>query len=453
MKNDFLGLTLRKISVVQSRMIGAVFFSFVQRCLLLVCTAQSHAQVLPEFDTNMHLGVATCASSVCHGNISKVANENVWLNEFRIWTRDDYHSRAYQVLKTEESKNIAKKLGLASATGARVCLDCHADNIVRENRGPKFQINDGVGCEACHGGAQLWIDSHSVKGTSHAENIEKGMYPTENGVARAKLCLSCHYGTKDKLTTHRIMGAGHPRLSFELELFTADQPAHYEIDKDYLERKGDFSGFTIWVVGQLENAKASLALIEEYLFNNASLIPELYFYDCHACHHPMSNLRWQPTTAKTGMPPGAIRLNDANFLMLLELTQVLAPQKRTGLQRALIRLHKASMASKDSLKKALANLSNILNIIEPLLTKESYTEQQSKLVRARLLRQSAAGEYRDFAAAEQAFMAIQSISISLRQDAGLEKQLDLLFETVKEPDRFSPSRFISAAKKVRNAFN
>ena len=69
------------------------------------------------------------------------------------------------------------------------------------------------------------------------------MYPTDQPVARAQLCLSCHFGTEqNKFVTHRIMGAGHPRMSFELDTFTAIQPAHYIADKDYAERKGAPNG-------------------------------------------------------------------------------------------------------------------------------------------------------------------------------------------------------------------
>ena len=46
------------------------------------------------------------------------------------------------------------------------------------------------------------------------------------------------------------MGAGHPRLDFELDTFTATQPAHYEIDKDYYERKIVSNGMQTWAIGQ-----------------------------------------------------------------------------------------------------------------------------------------------------------------------------------------------------------
>ena len=39
-----------------------------------------------------HLGVATCSSSVCHGNIKSTGSYNVQLNEYVTWSHDDAHS-------------------------------------------------------------------------------------------------------------------------------------------------------------------------------------------------------------------------------------------------------------------------------------------------------------------------------------------------------------------------
>ncbi len=411
------------------------------------------AVALPQYDADKHLGVASCASSVCHGKSKPVDDENVMLNEYRTWTTEDRHARAYQTLLSDDSKRIARNLGLKAAHTAKICLDCHADNVSKDRRGPKFQITDGVGCEACHGGSEQWIESHTEDGVTHQQNLAKNMFPTEDGVERARLCLSCHYGTKDKLTTHKIMGAGHPRLSFELETFTANQPAHYLIDADYLERKGEFRGFKMWVVGQLETAKSSLELMQAYLISEDQLVPELYFYDCHACHHPMSDVRWAPTSTKSGVPPGVIRLYDANFLMLLELTREVLPAQSEALKSNIINLHRASVKNKSDLKKAVSEISQVIQSLDKTLTAKTYSEQQTKAVRSRLLKQAAAGEYRDFSAAEQAFLAIESITIALQQDSALENQLNSLYDTLSDEDRFKPRQFQSVASKVKGAFN
>ena len=169
-------------------------------CLLVALVAGAGTVCADEtiVTKNKHLGPASCASSVCHGKLDRQDDLNVWLNEYRIWTRADKHSQAYRTLESDDSRRIAENLGLASATTAQICLDCHADNVAMEKRGPKFQLSDGVGCEACHGGGEEWIKSHAAEGATHADNLRRGMYPTEEPVARAELCLSCHMGTADK---------------------------------------------------------------------------------------------------------------------------------------------------------------------------------------------------------------------------------------------------------------
>ena len=174
------------------------------------------------------------------GRTAPLKDSRVQQNEFIIWHREDKHAKAYTVLFNDASKRMARNLGIKAAHTDKLCLDCHADNIPAEHRGKRFQIDDGVGCETCHGGGERYLGPH-VSGTrTHAENVKLGLYPAEEPEARATLCLSCHLGTKDKLATHRIMGAGHPRISFELDTFTHIQPMHFKLDKDY--RSGKATG-------------------------------------------------------------------------------------------------------------------------------------------------------------------------------------------------------------------
>src|SRR4029077_5302020 len=116
----------------------------------------------------VHLGVASCAGNNCHGAVEPFKTSRVAQNEYLIWAQKDKHSRAFAVLREDRSRRIAKNLGLADAEHAGMCLDCHADKIPVARRGPQFQLADGVGCEACHGGAKDWLGIH-VSGASHAD--------------------------------------------------------------------------------------------------------------------------------------------------------------------------------------------------------------------------------------------------------------------------------------------
>src|ERR1043165_8412954 len=199
-----------------------------------------------------HLGVVNCASSLCHGSISPWKDSNILQNEYVTWSRVDKHStKAYQVLLTERSQKIAKNLGLKEpAHQAKICLDCHAENPPLALRGERFRVVEGIGCESCHGPAEHWIDTHVQSGATHADNVAHGLYPTNEPLAQARLCLSCHFGNKDKFVTHRMMGAGHPRMSFELDTFSATEPAHFVIDADWQKRKGTWDSARVWAIGQ-----------------------------------------------------------------------------------------------------------------------------------------------------------------------------------------------------------
>ena len=132
-------------------------------CLLLVLTvAAGQAAPLPIADNEIHMGVATCAGSTCHGAVDPLPGIGILQNEYITWQRHDKHAKAYQVLLSERSKRIAKNLGLAAAEKAAMCLDCHADNTAQRHR--TFQISDGVTCEACHGGAGRWIEPSVRRG-------------------------------------------------------------------------------------------------------------------------------------------------------------------------------------------------------------------------------------------------------------------------------------------------
>ncbi|MBL8773508.1 MAG: hypothetical protein JNK30_19140, partial [Phenylobacterium sp.] len=144
---------------------------------------------------------------------------NVRQNELITWQSPSSaagaHSRAWRVLTESRGQAIARKMGLGPAQNAKECLGCHADPAPA--RGAKFQISDGVGCEACHGASSGWLASHrSVEGT-HANNVANGLRPLENPKVRAGVCLDCHFGSsrQGQFVDHRMMAAGHPRVAFE----------------------------------------------------------------------------------------------------------------------------------------------------------------------------------------------------------------------------------------------
>lgn len=424
-----------------SKIKGAVAWALAT--VLTCCFSSSlFARALPEQASLKHLGVGSCSSSQCHGSIKQYKDSNIARNEYRIWEREDAHSSAYDVLKNSDSKLIAKKLKLSEpAHQAKICLDCHADHVPQERRGKKFQISDGIGCEACHGGGELWIESHTEDNATHEDNLAKGMYPTENPQDRAKLCLSCHYGTSDKFATHDIMAAGHPRLSFELDTFTITQE-HYQIDDDYRQRKKTVNSVKTWAIGQIQAGIESANVLAEYLKKDTGVFPELSMFDCHACHHPMDDKRWRSRTTTALLPVGAIRISEAYVAMLLPISKIVAPAENQKLIEIVQQLQRATLHTKEQLITHANELSKHLSTVMNAVNEFEFGDTAIGGIRTELLTEGIKGELRDYVAAEQATMALDLLSFALGQDELLAQDIDALYEALQNDANFNPALFI-----------
>lgn len=413
--------------------------------LLLLMVSVSAAAQIPEIDGYEHMGVATCATSQCHGSAAPRDGSNVLQNEYVTWTQDDPHSRAFDTLSSELSRAIARRLGLRSPSTADICLDCHADNVPQARRGEKFQLSDGVGCEACHGGAENWLASHDdAPGVGHADNIAAGLYPTEDPASRATLCLSCHLGTKDKFATHRIMAAGHPRLAFELDTFTelwrsAGRQPHYRVDADYTERKGEVSHVDTWATGVLAESRQRLALIRDPAFAGDDLFPELGLYDCHACHRSMQSVEWRRLPRHGDAGPGAPFLSDGSFVMALALSRAIDPGEADGIEAAIAELHTAASSSPERLRDAAAGLDLRLSRLQSRVDRAALENQARRILRE-ILATGAEGNFLDYGSAEQAFMAVQMLVFEIG-DSRLQDGLDALGDALENDERYRPGSF------------
>jgi hypothetical protein len=404
-----------------------------------------------------HLGPATCASSTCHGANQRASGARILLNEYSVWQQTDPHAKSYATLAGKESRAIAAKLGLGDPTTAPACLTCHVDYPPADKRGEKFLLSDGVGCEACHGGAEQWISSHVDQSRPRSATLAEGLYPTENPVARAKLCLSCHMGTPDRMITHEIMGAGHPRLSFELDTFTWLNP-HYEIDADYIERKGEFNGARDWAIGQGVAASNLLEILLDEKRGWHGIFPELVLFDCHACHRPMSGNQWGPRPG-TGLGPGVVRINDANLVMYRHVLAVVDRAAADDLGQATRALHQATLASRERTFAAARALRGKIEASLERVAAHGFGPETLGQVLDSMLRDAERGEFRDFAAAEQAALAAQSVVVAFEsarqlgeEEAGpLRSAVDRLYSTVEKEDAYRMASFTDALRGLRAA--
>lgn len=421
----------------------------------------------PAVAQDVHLGVKSCGSSGCHGQVSAFGSK-VLLNEYLTWQKYDKHSQSYSVLKGKRAQRIAANLGIDAAHESDTCLNCHTTNIPEAQRGPQFNIADGVSCEACHGaGSGPWMGLH-IGGADHASNVKNGLVPLEDPATRAAVCLDCHLGDQDQFATHRIMGAGHPRISFELDSFTAFQPAHYVSDDDYSERKAVVDGVKTWAVGQALMVERRMDLLIDSKFAKTGLFPELAFFDCHACHQPMSSSQpdssgsfataWKSRPG-TGLGPGVAKLNDANMLML-EVALGMADAGMAKDMAANIRaLHKAVHTSRQATVAAAEKVRTAAKSAVSTLSAMTVDQAAMQAALQKLIDRSQGGYFADYTSAEQATMALGAM-IEAMGAAGFmdtaaydaaNAKMEAVYGAVGNDERYVRSSFVSAVKGLASA--
>lgn len=405
-------------------------------------------------DDALHLGAATCASSLCHGSVQTYADSPIARNEYVIWQSDRYrnmHAKAFHKLQTEAAQLIARKLGLGDASEAAECLVCHADHVPAALQGERYQLSDGVTCESCHGPAGEYIDAHVESGQSREALIEHGLYPTWDTEARGRLCLSCHLGGDGRFINHQIMGAGHPRLSFELDTFTFLQP-HHVVDDDYVARKGETDFVRDWAIGQGLAALhyVDWLLDEEHGWRGIFVEPALL--DCYSCHQRLDEGRWAARN-NTGLGPGEMRLNDSNLVMLGMILVATDTIRANRIRNLTGELHQATTRGMEQTREAAQALQAELNEVIAGLKTHRFNRDDLHEILAELGRQSASGAFVDYVAGEQVAMAIVNLVLAFERNGALKKDqvsddLDRLFGVVEDEYDYSDKQLTSAIQNL-----
>jgi len=402
-----------------------------------------------------YVGVATCGGTTCHGR-SQGDGPHVRQDEIMLWqdpaTPAGAHSRAYAVLREPRARAIAERLGLGEATGAPACLGCHATPV--GPRGVRFQTTDGVGCESCHGPASGWLTSHYAVGGTHAANVRNGLVPLDNAQARADRCLNCHFGAsaENQFVTHRIMAAGHPRISFELDLFTTLQQ-HYTVDDDYRQRgKNLASGTQVWATGQAMALERSLSLFVSQR-GTEGIFPEFYFFDCHSCHRQISDdPRFRPgAVANPGrpIPSGMPPYNDENMIMLSAAARVVAPGLAARFERDSRAFHAAMATDRPSAVAAAATLRQSARALADAFSGADFGAGATFRIIDTITTEAIRDRFTDYAGSVQAVMATDTLLSSLvnqgRVSAGqansIRADINGAYRAVHDPNQYDPGGF------------
>ncbi|MBI1403382.1 MAG: hypothetical protein GC147_09225 [Porphyrobacter sp.] len=413
-------------------------------------------------------GVATCAGSTCHGR-AEGNGAVVRQDEIATWqepsSQSGAHSRAFAVLGSRRGQQIAASLGLGNAQAAPACLGCHSTYAPPAQRGARFALSDGVGCESCHGPAGgTWLAEHYALPATHASNVAAGLTPLDDPRTRAGVCLDCHYGSAKpgQFVTHAMMAAGHPRVSFELDLFSALQQ-HHDVDADYVARKGSPDSLRLWAVGQAEAVRRATALYAQPKFQMQGAFPQFYFYDCHSCHRTIADGPERKLTFETNparpIPFGNPPFNDENIIMLSAVAGALAPGEAEAFRAAARDFHKAMGAGPAEARAAAQALGQRADRLSGALAARAYGNGDAFRVIATIAGEATAPRFTDYAGSVQAVMAIDTLLNALVREgrvtrgaaAGIRGDIARAYKAVEEPNAYRPGAFRAALKSAAGA--
>jgi hypothetical protein len=401
------------------------------------------------------LGVASCSGSTCHGR-QEADGKIVRQDELMRWqepsTPGGAHSRAFNILSNARSRAIAGRLGIGDASSSSTCLGCHSAPAA--SRGPRFQPADGVGCESCHGAASGWIAAHYSVGTSHQRNVSLGMTPLDDPRARAAVCLDCHFGSADEgqFVNHRIMAAGHPRIAFELDLFSTLQQ-HHDEDADYALRKGRTSNVRMWAVGQAMALERALSLYANPRLGQEGVFPEFYFFDCHTCHRRIQDgdeaVRTGVRNPGRPIPEGMPAFNDESMIMLSAAVRVAAPGMAAKFDADSRAFHAGLTQDRPTAIAAAAKLRASATALAATFAAASFGRDQTFAIIETIASEAISPRFTDYEGSVQAVMAVDTLLNAL-VNAGqvnggaagsIRADVNRAYAAVRDPNDYRPLEF------------
>ena len=200
---------LRKLSNLPGRIAG--ISAVAAAGMLLLVGAQASAA------EHKYVGVQDCAR--CH-------KKELIGDQYGVWKKAD-HSKAFETLKGDKAKKIAKEKGLSvPPSEADECVKCHATahGLQKAQLMKKpLKLEDGVQCESCHGPGSDYRKKKTMADEKKAKAAGL-MLPDE------KTCTTCH--NSDSPTWDAAKG-----FDFEAMKKKIAHPIPKDVKGHYLERE------------------------------------------------------------------------------------------------------------------------------------------------------------------------------------------------------------------------
>jgi hypothetical protein len=379
-------------------------------------------------------------------------------NEFYIWSQKDSHAKAYEVLTNPDSKRIAQNLRIEKPEASKRCLVCHAVEADQSRQGSLYDVTEGVTCEACHGAAEKWLGPHIRKDWDAKKRAENGMYNTKDLVKRVDKCLNCHLGVGHDIVDHELIGAGHPRLKFEIDNYSHAMPAHWQPPKDKADR--DWLGAKAWSVGQAVALHNQVQLLASSRKSRAALWPDFIHFDCFACHHDVVSELRDLTPEQKGLQrwrqkeyagkPGRLVWNAASYTVFRHVVQQVAPEQAKPLDQVVSAFHEGltGKRSAEGLDGTLTKLSDLTSQLVVKVSQHKFSQQNTWSLMRAISGDGRAIANAGFQSAEQAVLALASLYDASTEAGGagsdnkaIKDAIDGLYKDIKEGRAFNPIQF------------
>jgi len=149
-------------------------------------------------------------------------------NQQKIW-EDSKHSRAFNSLTSEKAKQFAQSKGLESPEKNPICLKCHTTKHYLDinETDAAYSLNEGVGCEACHGAGSRYSPANIMK--------EESLFIQNGGLkGNTETCIKCHSPVVKK-TDEKISSDICPFQLNDFDYKTYSDKIKHNISRDLMQ--------------------------------------------------------------------------------------------------------------------------------------------------------------------------------------------------------------------------
>lgn len=123
-----------------------------------------------------YVGNTKC--KMCHNSPKTGKIHDIWAGT--------KHATAYATLANEESKKIAKEMGIKDPQKDAKCLVCHVTGHGQPTT-DKYSLEEGLSCEGCHGPGEVYYSKH-MREKDRELALKSGFVPQPD----EELCVTCH---------------------------------------------------------------------------------------------------------------------------------------------------------------------------------------------------------------------------------------------------------------------